>query len=471
MTMATIRSLEYLPPGSTVPSYQKETKSGAFKYDGNPLDLSEWKFRTQLRWEGLAQRTDDQVSMRVELVSKVIEGLSDEALRAARELPTEALMSSDGVPNIIAAVEQMVIPKRQKEAERLFEQGHKKNGVLAKQPKEPMGSYVARRKRWYNLLRELDPESTISESILTRLLLKCSKIKPDQKLMIKSLAGSEAFDKIATQLVEHQDELAGDDRDSDREGGSRRTPFRGASTPYRGGRPYGRQPYRRRPPGRAYIADKWPTDSDSESQRYLDDHLEDGHDGRDHAMVAHDDEETSEEEHREEPEGVMNACYYACSVVDEGEAGSPADLIEQDILSAFVASGSDLSDPDTCDMISEIVQNEQIAFYGRERARQHGVSVGKKIHEFKPMPNSKAPDLSFKTRQDKLKQAKSGSTCNSCGEKGHWAGDPGCEKKDKKKFPPRSPGGYKKPHTASFQVSSRNRARSRSRNHGSDSSV
>jgi hypothetical protein len=33
MTMATIRSLEYLPPGSTVPSYQKETKSGAFKYD------------------------------------------------------------------------------------------------------------------------------------------------------------------------------------------------------------------------------------------------------------------------------------------------------------------------------------------------------------------------------------------------------------------------------------------------------
>ena len=151
--LSTLRGLTYRPPGTTDSHGHTETKSGAYLYDGNPAELNEWTFRTLIKLEAI--KPDEEAKQKKsELASKVVEGLRDEAMRVARETPE--LMTEKGVETLIKNMDTTIIPRRKQEAERLYQAGTKTWGPLTRQRKEPMTSYVGRRKRWWLTVKDLD---------------------------------------------------------------------------------------------------------------------------------------------------------------------------------------------------------------------------------------------------------------------------------------------------------------------------
>ena len=92
------------------------------------------------------------------------------------------------------------------------------------------------------------------------------------------------------------------------------------------------------------------------------------------------------------------------------------------MVTAFLASGADLSDEKVCEYVAERVHDELFAYNGRyEAQKQYGVKVNPLIHGFRPRS-----ELTLAERRDKVQIAKKNSTCRKCGQKGHWQGDLVC---------------------------------------------
>ena len=72
-----------------------------------------------------------------------------------------------------------------REATYLHREGHKvKEGAFQRQTGESMQSYILRRKRWWTLLKQLDPTATISTEMRGDMLLDSARIHPRQRQMI-----------------------------------------------------------------------------------------------------------------------------------------------------------------------------------------------------------------------------------------------------------------------------------------------
>ena len=108
-----------------------DNKSGMFIYDGKPANFHEWEFRTMAKYMGLiAAGKDDDARV---LGSKVLEGLRDDAYLVARHFGLDALIEDDGIPKLVKAMRDSVFPFKEEEAQMLYQQGQKEDGVLSRQ--------------------------------------------------------------------------------------------------------------------------------------------------------------------------------------------------------------------------------------------------------------------------------------------------------------------------------------------------
>ena len=144
-----------------------ETRQGVPNYNGSASTLQEWKFKvTTKKFAVLAIKDEGQRSERLaELTSKVTDGLSGDALKVAMDLG-EDLSKPGGLDQLVEQIEKYVLAFKEDEARELFHAGSKVDGPLARQKGESMVSYISRRNRWFNRLRSLDSETTVSQNIL-----------------------------------------------------------------------------------------------------------------------------------------------------------------------------------------------------------------------------------------------------------------------------------------------------------------
>ena len=136
-------------------------------YDGSALGFNDWEFNIGLKIQMIKE--DDK--KKAKFVSEAIAQLRGDARRIAMDLGQEKLIKDDGLKNLVEEIRKIVVPRKEVEASALYKAGHDLHGVLARQKGESMMSYIGRRRRWYQMLQELDPSAGISDKIRAQLLL------------------------------------------------------------------------------------------------------------------------------------------------------------------------------------------------------------------------------------------------------------------------------------------------------------
>ena len=365
--------------------YHTETKTGVYLYSGTPGDFHEWEFRTKAK--ALATKEED----RHLCGPRVLEGLKGDAYLVARDLGLDALAKKDGIDQLVVKMREHVFPSLEDEAQLLYHHGQKVDGILARQSGESMFSYVSRRRRWWDTLKQLDDKTVISENIRSDLLLSMSGLDYDKQLLIKTTVGNRKdFDEIAKALIKQHPRVHMKER---RYGGNERKPF----TPGKG-------------KGKSYSSEQRPKNWGHKPKHFA--HLAD-YDVSDEADPAMPDESDDE-----------NVGFMAGDDDDE----ETAEGIPMDVMTAFIASNGDWSD-EVAEVCSDQIQCELMAFFARGKSKGKGVPFQpRKPMQFKGRRN--IPSL--EDRRERLKALKLKSKCKSCGKVGHWAGDSECkDAKDK----------------------------------------
>ena len=146
---------------------------------------------SQMEDEGDVDLDDIDVSERVSII---LEGLRGDAVSIARDIGLSALLLPDGIDHVIEQIRWQAFPLQSEQASELFRQGQLITGPLATQQGEPMLSYIAVRKRWWSILRELDPVIRLSEPMRANLLVELSGLLT---LMTKTAARSHTVEEYA----------------------------------------------------------------------------------------------------------------------------------------------------------------------------------------------------------------------------------------------------------------------------------
>ena len=123
-------------------SHYEGTRDGLPVYDGSASGFHDWLFRVEVKWN--AAKEDDKKTV----MARVIEGLRGDAKDIARDIGVTDLLADDGFKKLKEAIRKNIFPKKLAEAKVLYKHGHKKKGVLSRQPAEPMITYISRRQRW-----------------------------------------------------------------------------------------------------------------------------------------------------------------------------------------------------------------------------------------------------------------------------------------------------------------------------------
>lgn len=185
-----------------------ETKAGVFIYNGTPDKFHEWEFRTEMRWESTKEE-DKKKTM-----SMIMEALRGTAYETAMDIGKGTLMQAGadtddrGFKRLVELMRQTVFPFARSEAKQLLKAGHKTKSIMARQPSEPMQSYVNRRRRWWKKLKAMDDSVGLSETVRGDYLLEASGLNnPDQRMILTSTANNRDFEKLAAALVEHFPDL------------------------------------------------------------------------------------------------------------------------------------------------------------------------------------------------------------------------------------------------------------------------
>ena len=88
-------------------------------------------------------------------------------------------------------------------------------------------------------------------------------------------------------------------------------------------------------------------------------------------------------------------CFHAAADTEIGgpEYEDDIDMIQQDVVTCFLAAGADPEDKEDAELIAEAVDAEEHAYLIRKKARNHGIKVSKRPHVWKP-----SKDFSFGIR-------------------------------------------------------------------------
>ena len=116
-------------------------------------------------------------------------------------LGIDKLSQKDGVLKLVEALRPHMFSMATAEARELFKAGQRP-GILSRQAGEPFISYISRRMRWYQLLKQLDPKLEIPNTPRGELLLDHANLTKSEKLMIMtSTFNNLEFDTVAEALV------------------------------------------------------------------------------------------------------------------------------------------------------------------------------------------------------------------------------------------------------------------------------
>ena len=176
-----------------------ETRSGMPYYDGSTRRFKEWKFKIQNRLR-IAKASEDKAQRDrnlAKLVSEAIDALSGDALGLAMRMTEEELAAEDALEVLSDRIEENINTNKEEYLRTLIQQGGKLHGDLCRQPGETILSYVDRRRRWYQRIRDYDKGTTISENILTDNLILCANINEIEKLLVRQSQGDDQTFEVA----------------------------------------------------------------------------------------------------------------------------------------------------------------------------------------------------------------------------------------------------------------------------------
>ena len=394
-----------------------ESKQGAPIYDGLPSGFFEWEFRAMTRYHS----TDD--SEKWKLASKLTEGLTGESLKIAMSLGITELTKQDGVLLLIRALRQHIFPLASAEARELFKAGQRP-GILSKQAGETMISYVSRRRRWYDLLRNLDKNVELSEQMRGELLLDHSGLSQPERLMVMtSTFNNLEFDRVAEALVK-QHALAHSLK-----------PATSSEKPH-----YSKW-------RKSYLGVdqewEWPENEWPEAF-FTAEHEADEEDAwQQDELCAWYTEEAYPWDTTWGEEEWPETAWYGESPWYEG-SNQPADVYEAMVDHVDLEGDAEMA---AMKMQSTYLSNEwsedwSQAYFGKGKgkAKGRGKSKGKSKGKGKGYGNgypqyrkgkgkskgkgfARPGDLSLEDRRKKLQELKARTKCQACGQLGHWAGD------------------------------------------------
>ena len=115
-----------------------ETRSGVPMYGGAAHGFEEWKFRVSTKHKAvLASESLEKIPEKLaELVARVIDGLTDDALKMAMDIGEEELSQTAGLQTLIDKMEANVISFKEDEVKELFRAGTLPDGPLSRQKGE-----------------------------------------------------------------------------------------------------------------------------------------------------------------------------------------------------------------------------------------------------------------------------------------------------------------------------------------------
>ena len=99
-------------------------------------------------------------------VNRIVEGLRGDAFDMAMDIGKETLLTEEGISRLIKMIRLSIFPIKALEAKVLFQVGQKPYGPMPRQSLEPMVSYIPRRKRWWNMVKQLGKSMVISDEML-----------------------------------------------------------------------------------------------------------------------------------------------------------------------------------------------------------------------------------------------------------------------------------------------------------------
>ena len=89
---------------------QEMTRSGAPIYSGSAIGFDPWELIVMTRWTSYAATREEDKPMsdrnRTEYVSKVLEGLNDDAMQVAQDMDRAELISKDGIPKLVKGIKK-----------------------------------------------------------------------------------------------------------------------------------------------------------------------------------------------------------------------------------------------------------------------------------------------------------------------------------------------------------------------------
>ncbi|OLP87405.1 hypothetical protein AK812_SmicGene31376 [Symbiodinium microadriaticum] len=333
----------------------------------------------------MADVSEEDIDMS-ECVSKILEGLRGDAFSIARDIGLNRLLKPDGIDHLIEQIRQQAFPLQSEEASEFFRQGQLLSGPLAKQSGEPMLSYIARRKRWWSTLCELDPDIRLSEAMRANLLVELSGLSRQEQLMVKTAARSQTTDEFARVLVQQHSVVHMKER--------LLTEKERPNTQRTGYKPWlDRQQYQT--PKFGYM----------------------GY-GYEEFEVAEPDQGTIPEEDLQE------AAYPALGQSPDDESWVDDEEVAMQ-LNAYTAVSEEIGADDIDEDYAEAVQLAYAATNTLSTAK--GKGKGKdKSGKGKSGGKLVKSNLTIADRRAKLQELKSKSRCLRCGVVGHWAGDAEC---------------------------------------------
>ena len=69
-------------------------------------------------------------------------------------------------------VQERFFPQRTSEARELLKQGMRIGGPMSRVPREPMTSYISRRRRWWTLVHEMDNTLELGDTVQGSMMLE-----------------------------------------------------------------------------------------------------------------------------------------------------------------------------------------------------------------------------------------------------------------------------------------------------------
>jgi hypothetical protein len=323
----------------------------------------------------------------------------------------------------------------------LFKAGQRP-GVLSRQAGEPIISYISRRKRWYDLLKQLDPKLEIPSTLRGELLLDHANLTQAEKLMVMtSTFNSLEFDVISEALVKQH---------------AISHSLRSNETQHRKGKGKGW--------ARSYYgAEDWTGCDESmyqrdETEAYFTEACEnDWQEDESYAWYA-DDQWDMTWESAEASWYPETAWYGEASLYPErawyGEDSSwnegscqdryeeivdnyfseakDAEQIAMEVQSAYLAGEHNGTEPavtykgtgkSPSKGYGKGYSKGKGKGFGKHKGKGYSKGAGKKGYKSRP------GDLSLEDRRKRLEELKKKTKCQACGQIGHWAGDNVCPKK------------------------------------------